>query len=465
MDMIPQSSLVIDASLLKRYDQSGPRYTSYPTADRFVEAFDGTAYRRQLEHRDLGGMVRGLSLYVHVPFCSNICFYCGCNKIITRDHGRSAKYLRYVAKEAAMVAAAVAGNRQLCQFHIGGGTPTFLAPEELQRLMDILASHFVFASDGEYSIEIDPRSVAPGTIGMLAHLGFNRMSVGVQDFDPAVQKAVNRIQDESLTRAAVAEGRAAGFKSINLDLIYGLPKQNVIAFSHTINRVIDIDPDRIALYGYAHLPQVFKPQRRIAEADLPDAETRIDMMTLAIRRLTAAGYVYIGMDHFAKPGDELAVAQRQGRLHRNFQGYSTHAECDLIALGVTAIGAVGPTYVQNRRTLDEYYDHLDAGLFPVLRGIELSADDLVRRALIQPLMCHGSVAIESLEIAHLIDFKRYFAEELVDLRTFIEDGLVELDDEWLAVTPRGRLLVRAISMVFDRYLRTQRRAATYSKVI
>lgn len=465
MEMIPQSSLVIDASLLKRYDQSGPRYTSYPTADRFVEAFDGTAYRRQLEHRDLGGMVRGLSLYVHVPFCSNICFYCGCNKIITRDHGRSAKYLRYVAKEAAMVAAAVAGNRQLCQFHIGGGTPTFLAPEELQRLMDILASHFVFASDGEYSIEIDPRSVAPGTIGMLAHLGFNRMSVGVQDFDPAVQKAVNRIQDESLTRAAVAEGRAAGFKSINLDLIYGLPKQNVIAFSHTIDRVIDIDPDRIALYGYAHLPQVFKPQRRIAEADLPDAETRIDMMTLAIRRLTAAGYVYIGMDHFAKPGDELAVAQRQGRLHRNFQGYSTHAECDLIALGVTAIGAVGPTYVQNRRTLDEYYDHLDAGLFPVLRGIELSADDLVRRALIQSLMCHGSVAIESLEIAHLIDFKRYFAEELVDLRTFIEDGLVELDDEWLAVTPRGRLLVRAISMVFDRYLRTQRRAATYSKVI
>jgi len=465
MGMIPQSPLVIDAGLLRRYDQSGPRYTSYPTADRFVEAFDATAYRRQLEHRDLGGMARGLSLYVHVPFCSNICFYCGCNKIITRDHGRSAKYLRYLAKEAAMVAAAVAGNRQLCQFHIGGGTPTFLAPEELQRLMDILASHFAFASDGEYSIEIDPRSVAPGTIGMLAQLGFNRMSVGVQDFDPAVQKAVNRIQDESLTRAAVAEGRAAGFKSINLDLIYGLPKQNVIAFSHTIDRVIEIDPDRIALYGYAHLPRVFKPQRRIAEADLPDAETRIDMMMLAIRRLSAAGYLYIGMDHFAKPGDELAVAQRQGRLHRNFQGYSTHAECDLVALGVTAIGAVGPTYVQNHRALNQYYDHLDAGVLPVLRGIELSADDLLRRALIQSLMCHGEVSIESLEISHLIEFERYFAEELMDLKTFIDDGLVELDDEWLTVTPRGRLLVRAISMVFDRYLRTQRRAATYSKVI
>jgi oxygen-independent coproporphyrinogen III oxidase len=465
MGMIPQSSLVIDAGLLRRYDQSGPRYTSYPTADRFVEAFDAAAYRRQLEHRDLGGVARGLSLYVHVPFCSNICFYCGCNKVITRDHGRSAKYLRYLAKEAALVAEAVAGNRQLCQFHIGGGTPTFLAPEELRRLMDILAAHFVFASDGEYSIEIDPRSVAPGTVGMLAQLGFNRMSVGVQDFDPAVQKAVNRIQDEALTRATVAEGRAAGFKSINLDLIYGLPKQNVIAFSHTIDRVIDIDPDRIALYGYAHLPHVFKPQRRIAEADLPDAETRIDMMLLAIRRLTAAGYVYIGMDHFAKPADELAVAQRQGRLHRNFQGYSTHAECDLVALGVTAIGAVGPTYVQNRRTLDEYYDHLDAGLLPVLRGIELSADDLLRRALIQSLMCHGAVSIESLEISHLIEFERYFAEELMDLQTFIEDGLVELDDEWLTVTPRGRLLVRAVCMVFDRYLRTQRRAATYSKVI
>lgn len=463
--MIPQSPLVIDAGLLRRYGNDGPRYTSYPTADRFVEAFDASAYRRQLAQRDLGGMARGLSLYVHVPFCSNICFYCACNKIITRDHGRSAKYLRYLAKEAQLVAEAVSGNRQLCQFHIGGGTPTFLAPQELKQLMDIVASHFAFVSDGEYSIEIDPRSVAPGTVGMLAQLGFNRMSIGVQDFDPAVQQAVNRIQDESVTRAAVAEGRAAGFKSINLDLIYGLPKQNVIAFNHTIDRVIDIDPDRIALYGYAHLPHVFKPQRRIAQADLPDPEARLDMMTLAIRRLTGAGYVYIGMDHFAKPDDELAIAQRQGRLHRNFQGYSTHAECDLVALGVTAIGAVGPSYVQNRRTLDEYYDLLDAGLLPVLRGVELSADDLLRRALIQALMCHGAVSIESLEISHLIEFREHFAEELDELQGFIADGLVELDDEWLTVTPRGRLLIRSICMVFDRYLRTQRRTASYSKVI
>jgi oxygen-independent coproporphyrinogen-3 oxidase len=463
--MIPQSSLVIDPGLLQRYDLSGPRYTSYPTADRFVEAFDETAYRRQLQNRDLGGMGRELSLYVHVPFCSNICFYCGCNKIITRDHGRSAKYLRYLAREAELVANIISGRRRLCQLHVGGGTPTFLAPEELRALMGIVERHFTLVPEGEYSIEVDPRSVAPGTVSLLAELGFNRLSVGVQDFDPEVQKAVNRVQDETLTQAVVAEARAAGFASVNFDLIYGLPKQNIMQFSRTLDRAIELDPDRIALYGYAHLPQVFKPQRRIAEADLPSPEARLDMMMLAIRRFTEAGYVYIGMDHFAKPEDELAVAQRQGRLHRNFQGYSTHAECDLVALGVTAIGNVGPSYVQNRRSLEEYYAQLDAGALPVLRGIELSADDLLRRALIQSLMCHGAVSIESLQIAHLIDFRRYFVEELDDLKSLVADGLVELDDEWLTVTPRGRLLVRSICMVFDRYLRTQRKTASYSKVI
>jgi len=463
--MILQSSLVIDPGLLQRYDLSGPRYTSYPTADRFVEAFDESAYRRQLQNRDLGGMGRELSLYVHVPFCSNICFYCGCNKIITRDHGRSAKYLRYVGREAELVANNVSGRRRLCQLHIGGGTPTFLAPEELRALMGIVDRHFTRVPEGEYSIEVDPRSVAPGTVSLLGELGFNRLSVGVQDFDPEVQKAVNRIQDEALTRAVVVEARSAGFGSVNFDLIYGLPKQNITQFNRTLDRAIELDPDRIALYGYAHLPHVFKPQRRIAEADLPSGEARLDMMMLAIRRFTEAGYVYIGMDHFAKPEDELAVAQRQGRLHRNFQGYSTHAECDLVALGVTAIGNVGPSYVQNRRSLEEYYAHLDAGVLPVLRGIELSADDLLRRSLIQSLMCHGVVSIESLQIAHLINFRRHFAEELEDLKALIADGLVELDEEWLTVTPRGRLLVRTICMVFDRYLRTQRKTASYSRVI
>ncbi len=463
--MISQGHLVIDPDLLQRYDGSGPRYTSYPTADRFVEAFDEATYRSWLGRRGIGGMARPLSLYIHIPFCRNVCFYCGCNKIITRDHGRSAKYLRYLAREAALVSEALGGDRRLCQLHLGGGTPTFLSPDELRQLMAIVCGQFRQDPEGEYSIEIDPRSVEAGTITLLRELGFNRMSIGVQDFDPEVQKAVNRVQGEEMTRAAMDEGRAAGFRSINMDLIYGLPKQNVIEFNRTLEKVVELAPDRIALYSYAHLPHVFKPQRRIQDADLPAPETKLHMLALAIRRFGEAGYVYIGMDHFARPDDELAVAQRQGRLHRNFQGYSTHAECDLVALGITAIGSVGASYVQNVRNLDDYYDRLDQGRLPVLRGLELTAEDVLRRSLIQSLMCHGSVSIESLELAHLIDFRRHFADEIEDLQPMIRDGLVELDREWLSVTPRGRLLIRSVAMVFDQYLRTRQRTASYSKVI
>jgi oxygen-independent coproporphyrinogen-3 oxidase len=463
--MISQGHLVIDPGLLRRYEGSGPRYTSYPTADRFVEAFDEATYRSWLGRRGIGGMARPLSLYVHIPFCRNVCFYCGCNKIITRDHGRSAKYLRYLAREAALVSEALGGDRRLCQLHLGGGTPTFLSPDELRQLMAIVRAQFRQDPEGEYSIEIDPRSVEAGTITLLRELGFNRMSIGAQDFDPEVQKAVNRVQGEEMTRAAMDEGRAAGFRSINMDLIYGLPKQNVIEFNRTLEKVVELAPDRIALYSYAHLPHVFKPQRRIQDADLPAPETKLHMLALAIRRFGEAGYVYIGMDHFARPGDELAVAQRQGRLHRNFQGYSTHAECDLVALGITAIGSVGASYVQNVRNLDDYYNRLDQGRLPVLRGLELTAEDVLRRSLIQSLMCHGSVSIESLELAHLIDFRRHFAGEIEDLQPMIRDGLVELDREWLSVTPRGRLLIRSVAMVFDQYLRTRQRTASYSKVI
>ncbi|MFO1319828.1 MAG: oxygen-independent coproporphyrinogen III oxidase [Burkholderiales bacterium] len=463
--MITQGPLVIDPDVLRRFGYAGPRYTSYPTADRFVEAFDEESYRSWIKRRRIGGVARPLSLYVHLPFCDTVCFYCACNKVVTRDRSKSAKYLRYLAMEAELVSQVIDGDRLLCQLHWGGGTPTFLNPDELRELMGMITSHFQLSPDGEYSIEIDPRSVAPGTITLLAELGMNRMSLGVQDFDPEVQRAVNRIQGEDITRAAISEARAAGFRSINLDLIYGLPKQNPISFNRTLEKVIDIAPDRIALYSYAHLPHLFKPQRRILDKDLPAPETKLQMLTLAIRRLSDAGYIYVGMDHFARPDDELSVAQRRGRLHRNFQGYSTHAECDLVALGVTAIGSIGPTYVQNVRTLDEYYNRLDRGVLPVLRGIELSADDLVRRTIIQSLMCHNAVSIESLEIAHLIDFRTYFSAELQDLRPFIADGLVEFDEEWLTVTPKGRLLVRAICMVFDRYLRLQQRTASYSKVI
>ena len=399
--------LIFDPQVIRRFDVNGPRYTSYPTADRFVEAFGADDYTRWLGKRTVGGIGRPLSLYVHIPFCNTICYYCACNKIITKDHGRSAKYIKYLGKEIAMQEAALDGSRDVVQLHFGGGTPTFLAHDEMQRLMDIIRKHFRLLPGGEYSIEVDPRKVGRDNVRQLADLGFN----------------------------------------------------------HTLDEIIKLDPDRLSIYNYAHLPSLAKPQRRINEADLPSPDARLQILQLAIRRLTDAGYVFIGMDHFAKPNDELAVAQRQGRLHRNFQGYSTHAEADLMAFGVSAIGKVGPSYCQNVRTLDEYYDSLDQGVLPIFRGIELNADDLLRRSIIQALMCHFELSIESIEIAHLIDFKSYFASELDDLREMEKGGLLTIDDQWISVEPRGRLLVRGIAMAFDRYLRTDRERVRYSKVI
>ena len=461
----PASELVIDPLLIRKYDFAGPRYTSYPTADRFIEAFGEAEYRNWLGKRNIGGIQHPLSLYVHLPFCDTICYYCACNKVVTRDHGRSAKYIKYVARELSQAGAQLGGERRISQLHFGGGTPTFLSPGELRALTDAIRSEFDFETGAECSIEIDPRKLAPGRMEELALLGFNRMSVGVQDFDPAVQHAVHRVQSEEETRRAIEEARANRFRSVNLDLIYGLPKQSLNSFNTTLDRVLALDPDRIALYNYAHLPTVFKPQRRIREEDLPSPETKLQILTLAIGRLTRAGYLYIGMDHFAKPGDELAVAQRQGRLQRNFQGYSTQPESDLLGFGISAIGRVGPTYSQNLKSLDEYYGALDAGRLPVWRGMELSADDLVRRAVIQALACHFRLSIESIELAHLIDFRRTFATELEELKRLADDGLIELQPDWIVVTPRGRLLVRVVCMVFDRYLRERRSRASYSKVI
>ena len=463
--MTSQTELVFDPQLIRRFDINGPRYTSYPTADRFVEAFDARALRDWLAKRAVGGVSRPLSLYFHIPFCNTICYYCACNKIITKDHGRSAKYLKYLDKEIELQAAALGGSRQVTQLHLGGGTPTFLSHEEMRQLMDSVRARFQLVPNGEYSIEVDPRKVDFDTVALLADLGFNRMSVGVQDFNPEVQEAVNRIQSIEETRLVMEAARATGFKSISMDLIYGLPKQNVISFNRTLEEVLKLSPDRISLYSYAHLPGLFKPQRRIDPAAMPTSDTKLQILQLAIRRLTEAGYVYIGMDHFAKPDDELTVAQRQGRLHRNFQGYSTQAECDLLAFGVSAIGKIGPVYAQNVKTLDEYYDALDRDELPVLRGIELTADDLLRRAIIQALMCHFELSIESIEIAHLIKFSDYFADELEDLRAMEAAGLVQVSDEWISVLPPGRLLVRGIAMLFDRYLRADRERARYSKVI
>ncbi|HJW26099.1 MAG TPA: oxygen-independent coproporphyrinogen III oxidase [Rhodocyclaceae bacterium] len=458
-------NLVFDPQIIRRFDVNGPRYTSYPTADRFVEAFDAEAAKLWLGKRNIGGISRPLSLYFHIPFCNTICYYCACNKIITKDHGRSAKYLKYLAKEIELQSQYLDGEHEVIQLHWGGGTPTFLSHDEMRQLMGATRQHFKLLDGGEYSIEVDPRKVDDATVALLGELGFNRMSVGVQDFDERVQQAVNRIQTEEETANVIKAARANGFQSISVDLIYGLPHQTVMGFNRTLERVLAMDPDRLSIYNYAHLPSLFKPQRRINDGDLPSADAKLQILSLAIKKLTEAGYVFIGMDHFAKPDDELAVAQRQGRLHRNFQGYSTYADCDMLSFGISSISKVGPTYSQNVKTLDEYYDRLDAGILPVFRGIELNADDILRRSIIQALMCHFELSIESIESAHLINFKEYFAAELGDLKEMEQAGLVRVDKDWISVLPPGRMLVRAISMVFDRYLRADRQRTRYSKVI
>lgn len=458
-------TIEFDAGLVRRFDRTGPRYTSYPTADRFVETFDAAAYTTWAALRNVGGVHRPLALYVHLPFCRDICFYCACNKVVTRDARKAARYRDYLLREIDLQSALFRGEPRVAQMHWGGGTPTYYDMGTLASLFARIAERFELAPDAECSIEVDPRTVDGGAMRSLRGMGFNRVSFGVQDFDREVQAAVHRLQDEGRTLAVLAAARDAGFDSINVDLIYGLPKQTAESFAVTLDRVIAARPDRIALYSYAHLPRLFKSQRRIREADLPAPDAKLRLLDMAIQRLTAAGYVYIGMDHFALPGDALAVAQRQGRLHRNFQGYSVLADADLVGLGVSAIGAVGPTYSQNQRTLEGYYDALDRGETPVMRGIELTADDLVRRAVIQELMCQFALSKESIEVAYLVDFDRYFAAELRELREHERMGLISLDGGWITVSPKGRLLIRAICMVFDRYLRHDREVRRYSRVI
>jgi oxygen-independent coproporphyrinogen-3 oxidase len=451
-DFHPWRDMVINPALVQKYGGNGPRYTSYPTADRFHTGFGEAALRGALAQRK---STQPWSLYMHLPFCDTLCYYCACNKVITRDHSKSAKYVEYLEREMALIVPLLGEDRRVSQLHWGGGTPTFLARDEMSRLVCAVDARFERTADFECSIEIDPRRIAPGTLEFLAGLGFNRVSIGVQDFDPEVQKAVHRIQSEAVTRAAMEEARAHGFRSVNLDLIYGLPKQTVEGFGATLDKVVALAPDRLALYSYAHLPATFKPQRRIAETDLPTAAAKLAILTLAIERLREAGYVYIGMDHFAKPDDALAIAQAEGRLQRNFQGYSTQPDCDMLSFGISAIGRLGPTYYQNVKTLPEYYAALDEGRLPVARGVELSDDDILRRAVIQALACDFRARVDS----------AYFGRELEELKGFEADGLVERRGDVVVVTPAGRLLVRRICMVFDRYLREARERATYSKVV
>ena len=459
-------NVVFDPEIIRRFDINGPRYTSYPTADSFVEPFSADVCQYWLEHRADDSHKKALSLYFHLPFCTTICYYCACNKIITKDHGRSAKYLKYLAKELALQSSYLAdGDNVVEQLHWGGGTPTFLTHDEMRQLMAATRKHFKLIENGEYSIEVDPRKVDRATVELLGKLGFNRMSVGVQDFDENVQQAVNRIQSEAETFAVIDAARANGFKSVSIDLIYGLPRQSVEGFKRTLDRVIAASPDRLSIYNYAHLPSLFKPQRRILESDMPTADMRLQILSMAISKLTEAGYVFIGMDHFAKPDDELAIAQRQGRLHRNFQGYSTHSDCDMMSFGVSSISKLGPLYYQNVKTLDEYYDQLDTGKMPIYRGIELNADDIVRRSIIQSLMCHFELSMGSVENTYQLDFSVYFSRELVALREMERGGLLRIEDKRIMVQPSGRMLVRAISMVFDRFLSASQEAKRYSRVI
>jgi oxygen-independent coproporphyrinogen-3 oxidase len=457
--------LAFDPALVRKYDAPGPRYTSYPTADRFHEGFGATEYVAALVQRNDRRSTQPLSLYVHLPFCNTICYYCACNKIITRNRSRSAEYVRYLEREIAIVGQLVEGGPPVLQLHWGGGTPTILARDEMHGLMKSLREGFAFAADAEISIEVDPRKVGADTVAFLAELGFNRMSVGIQDFDPEVQRAVNRIQSEEETRTVIDAARAHGFASVNADLIYGLPLQTVRGFAATLDKVIAASPDRIALYSYAHVPRLFKTQRQIRIAQLPEPPVKLEILALAIARLSQAGYVYIGMDHFARPGDELAVAQRARKLHRNFQGYSTRPECDLLGFGISAIGKVGDAYVQNVKTLEAYYRRLDDGALPTLRGVELDADDVLRRDVIQHLMCDFAIDLDGVESKHAIDFARYFAIELAALRQLAEDGLVTLTPHAITVTPAGRLLVRTVAMQFDRHLREARERDRYSRVV
>ncbi|RMG30799.1 MAG: oxygen-independent coproporphyrinogen III oxidase [Gammaproteobacteria bacterium] len=456
--------LEFDPELIRRYDISGPRYTSYPTAVQFTESFTAEDYRRAAAESNARG--GPLSLYFHIPFCDTVCFYCACNKVVTKNRKRAVPYLEHLFEEIRLQAALYDSDRPVEQLHWGGGTPTFLSHEQMEALMQATRAHFHLLDDdsGEYSIEVDPREADASTIALLRRLGFNRLSLGVQDFDPVVQKAVNRIQSEEETFAVLEAARREGFRSTSVDLIYGLPHQNVERFSRTLEKIIRAAPDRISIFNYAHLPQMFKTQRQIDASALPPPAEKLKILGHSIEQLTQAGYVYIGMDHFARPDDELAIAQREGTLYRNFQGYSTHADCDLVAMGATAISKVADVYSQNEKSLERYYERIAAGELPVFRGIRLNEDDRLRREVITRLICHFELDVRDIEQRFGIDFADYFADALEALRPLEADGLVELDSDRIRVLPVGRLMIRNLCMPFDRYLQ-QGGERRFSKVL
>jgi oxygen-independent coproporphyrinogen-3 oxidase len=462
-----KNQVIFDKDLINRYDCSGPRYTSYPTAVQFSTDYGPDDYCEWVSNSNNDPIPTPLSLYLHIPFCDTICYYCGCSKIVTKDKNKAPAYIELLKKEIALQGALFDKDRPVTQIHWGGGTPTFLDNEQISDIFDAIRQHFNVpeGDSGEFGIEVDPRTVDEDRIAFLRRVGFNRISFGVQDFDASVQRAVNRIHTHEQITQVINAARTNGFHSINIDLMYGLPKQSLASFEKTIDATIETSPDRIAVYNYAHLPDMFKPQRRINEDELPSAEEKLKILQLTIEKLQQAGYAYIGMDHFAKQNDDLTKAQQQGTLHRNFQGYSTHADCDIVAMGVTAISQIGDNYSQNVRTVEEYEEHINQGKIPVFRGIELESDDILRRQIINQLMCNNYLNIGQIEQKWGIEFDKYFASALPALTTMAEDGLIIMDKHHIEVTPSGRLLARTISMEFDRYLKKDQPQRRFSKVI
>ncbi|MEZ5464508.1 MAG: oxygen-independent coproporphyrinogen III oxidase [Lysobacteraceae bacterium] len=467
MNNPPNPDIFFDADLVARYDKPGPRYTSYPTAPHFDTVFSEADLRLQARHGNEEPIPRPMSIYVHVPFCWSPCFYCGCNRIITHDHGKADTYLLRLAREVEMTAPMFDRDREVRQLHFGGGTPNFLRPEQIGDFVGMLGRHFNLsrAVDRDFSIELDPRFIEPDEVHALAAIGFNRVSLGVQDFDLDVQRAINRVQSVEQTLRIIDAARDAGMRSINVDLIYGLPKQNLEGFGQTLDTVIKARPSRLAVYSYAHMPQLFRAQRQIRDEDLCPAHTKLALLALAVEKLGAAGYRYIGMDHFAWPGDELCQALDAGSLHRNFMGYTTHADCELLGLGVSAISQIGDSFSQNHRDLGVYQQQIDEGRLPLWRGLHLGDDDLLRAAVIQSLMCGGEIDIADVESRFDIDFSAYFASALSALEPLSVDGLVDLAPGRIRATAKGRLLLRVIAACFDAYLGNAAEQPRYSKVV
>ena len=465
VDAATSQASLFSPELIAKYDLAGPRYTSYPTAAQFSDGYTVADYTAAAAASNRAGAE--LSLYVHIPFCSTVCFYCGCNKVITKNRAHAANYLMRLGEEIRLQGELYDDTRAVRQMHWGGGTPTFLDHVQTEQLMGLLEAHFRCESgpDSEFSIEIDPRACQPGTLGHLRSLGFNRVSFGVQDFDPKVQVAVNRLQSQAITFGAIQEARDQGFGSVSLDLIYGLPCQTRASFARTLSEVIAIRPERLSVFNYAHLPHLFKSQNRIDASTLPSPAEKLAILDYTIEVLGVAGYQYIGMDHFALPHDELARAQRAGTLHRNFQGYSTHAGCDLVGLGVSSIGMLEGSYHQNLKTLPEYYAALDDGRLPVTRGVLLDDDDRLRRHVIMRLVCAQDLDIAATEARFGIDFRSYFAASLARLAGMAEDGLVEILPGVIRVRDAGRMFLRQICMCFDRYVGAAEQGTRFSRAI